>query len=183
MTYDDVDSDGDGVVDADVAATSVSADTASFANTLELSGNQISSWSEVDTTVGSDPTFTSVTAQDGTFSNSLTLSGTTINAWSDIDSGTSDGGTSWAVQSVTSAYTASDHDIVLADASSAGFDVTLPAPTAGDLVFVKKTDSTTNPVTLATPNSETIDGETSRSISNQYTSRQVVSDGTNYFIL
>lgn len=50
-------------------------------------------------------------------------------------------------------------------------------------VRVKKIDSTGNTINIETPNSETIDGKSSLSISNQYTSRTIVSDGDNYFII
>jgi hypothetical protein len=88
-----------------------------------------------------------------------------------------------SVTTETGAYTASDGDLVLADASSSGFTVTLPSPNAGDVVTVKKTDSSTNAVTIATPGAETIDGHSTITISAQFASRDFVSDGTNYFMV
>lgn len=85
--------------------------------------------------------------------------------------------------SVTSAYTASNFDCVLGDASGAAFDVTLPAPSQDTYVSVKKTDSSTNAVTVITPNSETIDGASSHALGSQYDSVTITSDGTNYFII
>jgi len=88
-----------------------------------------------------------------------------------------------SVTTETGAYTASDGDLVLADASSSGFTVTLPTPSAGDVVAVKKIDSSSNAVTIATPGAETIDGHSTITISAQFASRDFVSDGTNYFMV
>jgi len=88
-----------------------------------------------------------------------------------------------SVTTETGAYTASDGDLVLADASTSAFSVILPSPEAGEIVSVKKTDSTTNPVTIATPASETIDGQSAISINTQFESRNVISDGSNYFVV
>jgi len=88
-----------------------------------------------------------------------------------------------SVISETGNYTASNGDLVLADASTSAFSVILPSPEAGEIVSVKKTDSTTNPVTIATPASETIDGQSAISINTQFESRNVISDGSNYFVV
>lgn len=88
-----------------------------------------------------------------------------------------------SVTSETGNYTASNGDLVLADASTSAFSVILPSPEAGEIVSVKKTDSTTNPVTIATPASETIDGQSAISINTQFESRNVISDGSNYFVV
>lgn len=83
----------------------------------------------------------------------------------------------------TGAYTANNRDCVLADGSGGAFTVTLPAVSTDVYVTVKKIDSSTNAITVATPNSETIDGTSSLSLSSQYDSSTIVSDGTNYFIV
>ena len=88
-----------------------------------------------------------------------------------------------AVSTVTSNYTASDNEAVLGDASGGAITVTLPSPANAVETVVKKIDSSTNAVTIATPGSETIDGQSSIDISNQYYSRTITSDGSNYFIL
>jgi len=87
------------------------------------------------------------------------------------------------VTTQTGDYTASENDIVLADASGAPLTVTLPAPSESVVVTVKKIDSSSNAVTIATPGSETIDGDSSRTLTAQYVSREITSDGTNYFII
>lgn len=89
----------------------------------------------------------------------------------------------WESTTQTSNYTASNYDIVLADASSGNITITLPSPASDLTVIIKKIDSSSNSVTIATPGSETIDGDNSRSITSQYTSRTVASDGTNYFLI
>lgn len=89
----------------------------------------------------------------------------------------------YTVTTETSDYTAGIHDAVLADASGAALTVTLPAPSTDVLVAVKKTDATSNAVTIATPGTETIDGDTERTVTAQYVSRTITSDGSDYFII
>lgn len=80
-------------------------------------------------------------------------------------------------------YTANNEEIILADASGGPITVTLPDVSTDIFVFVKKTDSTSNAVTIATPNSETIDGHSNLTISKQYNGFTITSDSTNYFIV
>lgn len=88
-----------------------------------------------------------------------------------------------ATTSKTSAYTAAYGDIVLADATSASFTVTLPTASSAQLpVTVKKIDASTNTVTVA-PATGTIDGSATIVISTRYASYDLVSDGTNWFIV
>lgn len=89
----------------------------------------------------------------------------------------------WETVTKTAAYTAANYEAVLGDASAGAFSVTLPAPATGLKVVVKKIDGTANGVTIATPGTETIDGDASRTISKQWVSRTIVSDGANYFIV
>lgn len=83
----------------------------------------------------------------------------------------------------TGDYTAGPQEIVLADASGGALTVTLPAPESSAVVTVKKTDGSANAVTVATPNSETIDGQSSLTITGQNISREIASDGSNYYII
>ena len=75
--------------------------------------------------------------------------------------------------------------VVLCNANSAGFTVTLPDATVAvnNVFFIKKTDSSSNLVTIATTSSQTIDGSTTVTLSTPYSSREVVSDGSNWQIL
>lgn len=66
------------------------------------------------------------------------------------------------------------------DASSAGFTATLPAAATtanGATVYIKKTDSSANAVTIARTGSDTIDGATSLSLSGRNDCYCLVSDG------
>lgn len=105
-----------------------------------------------------------------------------------------DGGrTAWVsfskdtVHTITAAsYTAGDNSesIVLADASSNAITVTLPpaADYANETLTVKKIDTTGNQVDIDGDGTETIDNELSKSIVVPYTSIDVVSDGSNWWI-
>lgn len=92
--------------------------------------------------------------------------------------------TAYDTINVSSAETAFA-DLVLADASSGGFTLTLPeAGFWNDRVLrIKKTDATGNTVTVAATGSETIDGAASVAISTQYHCRQFMSDGQNWHIV
>lgn len=74
------------------------------------------------------------------------------------------------------------NSIVLVNASSGPISITLAAPAPGKMLFIKKIDSTLNPVNIYAP-SGTIDGATSQSIGFQYDSFTITSDGTNFFIV
>jgi len=88
----------------------------------------------------------------------------------------------WTTVTKTSNYTAANYENVLADASSSALTVTLPAAATDLMVTVKATDAT-NTVTIATPNSETIDGDSNRAIDQDNVSLTITSDGSNYFIV
>ena len=85
------------------------------------------------------------------------------------------------VRTVTGDTTAADNELVLVDTSNTAVTVTLNAPVAGMRVGVKVIDAT-NATTVATPGTETIDGRSELTITDQYVSRLITSDGSNYFI-
>lgn len=91
------------------------------------------------------------------------------------------------VRSETAAYTATSIDfLILCDATSAAFSVTLPAAAdnKGKLLAIKKTDASVNAVTIDGNASETIDGATTVSLGSQYSSRLLMSDGlSNWAVL
>jgi len=87
------------------------------------------------------------------------------------------------VRDINSDSTAVDDGVYLVDASGGAITVTMPAATSGLEVVVKKVDSSSNAVTIATPNTETIDGASSASLGTQYESSTITSNGTNYFVL
>lgn len=79
----------------------------------------------------------------------------------------------------TTTYTAVDGDYVIGDATSGAFTVTLPSPTAGRVVAVRKVDSGSNAITVSAA-SGTIDGSATRSLSKQWQTQYYVADGTNW---
>jgi hypothetical protein len=87
----------------------------------------------------------------------------------------------------TADYTISETESniqVIVDASGGAVVITLRAASglAGYIVAVKKSDSSTNTVTIDGNSSETIDGATTQVISAQYASLSVVCDGSNWHI-
>lgn len=71
---------------------------------------------------------------------------------------------------------------VLVNASGAARTMTLPTAVGntGQIYTIKKTDSSTNRVNIATTSSQTIDGETSDYLTDQYEFLSVQSDGANW---
>lgn len=98
-------------------------------------------------------------------------------------------GASGAVAAKTAAYTVTIDDatkIIAVDASSGAVTITLlAAATAGDgfEITVKKTDSSSNAVTIDGDGSETIDGATTLVLDSQYASASLRSDASNWHIL
>jgi hypothetical protein len=99
------------------------------------------------------------------------------------------GGISAKAVSPTSAYTmdtGGQDFAVLASASSAAFTVTLPAAATatGRIVFIKKTDSSINAVTIAAASGDNIEGKATQILTNQYDSLQLISNGSHiWFVL
>lgn len=94
-------------------------------------------------------------------------------------------GVKTAATTKTSNYAATSSDcLILCDATSAAFTVTLPTASGnnGVLFRIKKTDSSAHAVTVATGGGN-IDGAPTRALSTQYASLDVQSDGTSWFIL
>lgn len=83
-------------------------------------------------------------------------------------------------------YTITSTDtVILADASSNGVTITLPAASSftGYRFYIKRKDASANTVTIGRTGSDTIDGATSQTLNAQYTSATVVSDGSNWYII
>lgn len=75
--------------------------------------------------------------------------------------------------------------VVLCNASSAAFTITLPASSSngGKIYNIKKTDSSGNAVTIDGNASETIDGDATKTLNLQYESITIICDGSNWHIL
>ena len=90
------------------------------------------------------------------------------------------------VRSVTASETVRESDAFLTvDATSGNVTLTLPKAERmkGRLLWVKKTDSSANTVTLDGDGTETLDGATTQVISTQYVCLTVLSDGTVWWIV
>jgi len=77
------------------------------------------------------------------------------------------------------------NNVALCDCTSNNITINLPAAsTASGLQYhIKKIDSSANTVTVDGNGAETIDGATTKTISTQYDSITIVSDGSNWFII
>lgn len=90
-----------------------------------------------------------------------------------------------AVSTKTSAYTITGtDDVILADGAGGAFSVTLPTAVGVTKPFrIKRINSGSNNITVATTSAQTIDGAANYVISQQYESITVVSNGTNWMIV
>lgn len=75
--------------------------------------------------------------------------------------------------------------LTLADASNNNMDVVLPLAreARNEIYYVKKIDGSANSVTIKTQNNQTIDGSTTQTISTQYKTFSLISDGSNWWML
>jgi hypothetical protein len=87
------------------------------------------------------------------------------------------------VQSVSASAACNGAAVVLADATSGAINMTLPAPLAGQVITVKKTDGSANTVTITPPVGSLIDGDGPIVLTAANQSVTVVCNGTNYFII
>lgn len=100
----------------------------------------------------------------------------------DITIAATGGGGGYTAVSATASMTAAPGNFVLCNASAGGFTITLPTPTNGAMVRVKKVDNSTNAV-LVVPPSGTIDASASASINQQWQSNDFLSDGTQWYFV
>jgi hypothetical protein len=87
---------------------------------------------------------------------------------------------------VTGAFTATENeDVITCDATGAAFTVTLPKANLfeGYVFYIKKIDASANAVTIDGNGAETIDGAANASLTAQWESRTLMSDGSNWIIL
>lgn len=89
------------------------------------------------------------------------------------------------IDNTDSPYTIGQETIVLCNAASGAITVNLPAAASNNnrAIIIKKTDSSTNDVTIDGNASETIDGDTTITIGSQYNAAMMVCDGSNWSIV
>ena len=119
-------------------------------------------------------------SQTGNSGKYLTTNGTAA-SWATVAGGA--GGYSFNFVSKTTNYTAANLDYVLADSTSAGVTITLPAAAANAFVRVKRMNTTGNFVAVASPTGffdQTFSGTDTLNAS-QYQSQDYLSDGTNWY--
>ncbi|HSX05664.1 MAG TPA: hypothetical protein VLF69_04305 [Candidatus Saccharimonadales bacterium] len=92
---------------------------------------------------------------------------------------------SHSIVTKSTAYSATTSDeVILVNAASAGVTITLPTAVGNtNLYRIKKIDSSTNFVTIATSSAQTIDGGATAVVKVQYVSVSLVSDGSNWSII
>jgi len=88
------------------------------------------------------------------------------------------------VVTADSNYTASRENIILCDAGSGAFTVTLPTvvDNVNKVYSIKKIDNTSNIVTVDTNSSETIDGSLTWNLK-KYDTLKIVSNGSGWFVI
>ena len=74
--------------------------------------------------------------------------------------------------------------MILCNAAGGAITVNLPAAVSNSdrIMFIKKTDSSTNAITIDANASETIDGDLTKLLNVQYEAIPIVCDGSNWFI-
>ena len=80
----------------------------------------------------------------------------------------------------SSGYNAESGDLVVGNASSSGFTITLPEPISGATVSVKKVDSSSNAIVVMR-SGVPIDGDISIAVNNQWQSQDFFADGSQWY--
>lgn len=91
-----------------------------------------------------------------------------------------------SVATKTAAYTLTATDsIILADATTAAFQVTLPTAVGitGRQYTIKRINSGANNVSVGTTRGQTIDGVSTKTLGAQWSAVSVVSDGANWQVV
>jgi hypothetical protein len=81
-----------------------------------------------------------------------------------------------------SPYSATNNEVILADATAGQITINLPAASTGATVKIKKIDASANTVVMDGDALEEIDGLTTEDLIAQYESYTLISDGSNWFI-
>ena len=138
--------------------------TAAGNTTIAIANTQVSGLGTMSTQNSNNVTITG-----GSISN-VTLSNVSINT---------------SIVTKTANYTASTTDETILVNAAGLVTITLPTAVgvAGKIYTVKKIDNTAYATTIATTSSQTIDGLTTYTLSNQYGGVNVQSDGSNWYII
>ncbi len=89
-----------------------------------------------------------------------------------------------AFTNVSSDYNTVSTDVVLlVDASASGLTINLTPVVGGKVYHIKKTDSSSNAVTVNPNGSQTIDGDLTKEIIFQYDAMMIMADNSNWHIL
>lgn len=95
--------------------------------------------------------------------------------------------TSHPIETITASSDTLDdtNHIVLCDATSNAITINLPAASgsSGLIYHIKKVDSSINIITIDPNGSELIDGDTTKEITEQHTSVQIVCDGSAWYVI
>jgi hypothetical protein len=113
----------------------------------------------------------------------LTATSSTAATWQTPASG-SGGGIYTPTSVKTSSYVANNGELVLVDNSAgiSGFTVTLPAPSSGGYLAIKKVETSTNGIVPVAPSGSTVDGGVSgATLNNAWQSTIFISNGTDWY--
>lgn len=166
---------GLGNVDNTSDSTKNSASAVLTNKTIDVDNNTVSNI-EVDNFKGS----AIVTESEGVGSSDNDTSLPTTAAVKDYVDSTS--GVAVSTKTGTYQITTSD-SVILCDTTSGGFTVTLPTAVGSTRIYRIKKIASANTLTVATTSSQTMDGDTTISITANNESISVVSDGTNWRII
>lgn len=162
--------------DTSVADLDIRVETSSFTNpaSLRLVGNRLDSRGTLPWSTNGVPLMLEISGNKGVHPDTAA-----VLTWPNV--------APWqgTVTKTTTATLTDADPVVLADATSAAFTITLPTAIsrAGCTYTIKKIDGTANAVTIDANGTQTIDGSLTAAIVDPYAALTVVSDGSNWFIL
>jgi hypothetical protein len=104
---------------------------------------------------------------------------------STIGGGTAGGTSTVIVSNPSTPYVPSNNEIVLWDTTSGNKVINLPSASTSTnfIIRIKKADATINTLTINGDGSDTIDGNSSVTLTGSYHSLTIICDGTNWFII
>lgn len=165
-----------------ITATEVDGSGGTTGQVLDTDGTAAGvAWTLVNTSNLADQAVTplKVDGSGGLANQVLQTDGTAAGvSWSDV----SPSDDHWTTSTETASVTASDNDEVLADSSVGAVTITLPTPANGVRVRVVNIDNT-NGVTVGRSGTESINGTAADITLSEFESVELVSNGTDWFIV